>query len=52
MRAIQEVATIRNLDVVAVTPGFETGVEISDVIAEKLGLRGNDKSLSYCRRDK
>ena len=51
-KAIEELADLRSLDVVAVMPGFETGVELSDILAERFGLRGNDKELSYCRRDK
>ncbi len=37
---------------VGVVPASEFGVEVADEIAQRLGLRGNDPSLSVARRDK
>ena len=36
----------------AVIPGCETGVELADHLANRLGLPGNDLSFSHARRDK
>jgi biotin carboxylase len=36
----------------AVVPVFETGVELADWLAERLGVAGNGTALSTCRRHK
>ena len=40
------------LRVVAVVPAMEAGVHLADVLADMLGLPGNDVSLALARRDK
>ena len=39
-------------DIVAVIPGAETGVELADMLSEKMGLRTNGTALSEARRNK
>lgn len=40
------------LEIQAVIPGCETGVEVADALAAALQVRGNDPGLSEARRDK
>lgn len=46
------VETVAALDPVAVTTGGETGVELADLLSERLGLASNGTALSSVRRDK
>ena len=40
------------LDIVAVIPGAETGVELADSISARMGLRSNGEAKSLARRNK
>lgn len=42
----------RHLNLAAVLPGGETGVNLADELAERLGLVGNGTALTHQRRDK
>ncbi|MFI6345777.1 ATP-grasp domain-containing protein [Streptomyces sp. NPDC050560] len=42
----------RGLDIRAVVPAMEAGVHLSDVIADRLELPGNEHSLAWARRNK
>eukprot|EP00903_Cladosiphon_okamuranus_P016162 g14915.t1 len=39
-------------DIAAVMPGAETGVELADILSNRLGLASNGEELSMCRRNK
>jgi len=43
---------VKSLDPVAVTTGGETGVELADLLSERLGLASNGTASSSVRRDK
>ena len=38
--------------IIAVLPGAETGVELADVLAARLGTRSNGEELTVARRNK
>lgn len=48
----QTLKAVAALNPVAVTTGGETGVELADLISERLGLASNGTALSSVRRDK
>ena len=48
----QELLSLKHLEVVAVVPGAETGVELADKLSEVMQLRTNGTSLSEARRNK
>eukprot|EP00744_Colponema_vietnamica_P019143 GILI01027073.1.p1 GENE.GILI01027073.1~~GILI01027073.1.p1 ORF type:complete len:461 (-),score=108.77 GILI01027073.1:855-2111(-) len=45
-------ARLRALNVESVVVGSEPGVELSDILSERLGLRSNGTCMSECRRNK
>jgi biotin carboxylase len=52
---VEEVArliTDRGLDVVAVMPAMEGAVHLADLIADRLGLPGNNPAYAWARRNK
>src|SRR5690349_18803442 len=46
------VSKLKDLSLLAVLPGTETGVELADALAEKLGVPGNGTRKSEARREK
>ena len=48
----QRLLSLTALDVIAVLPGAETGVELADTLSEVLHLRTNGTALSEARRNK
>jgi biotin carboxylase len=49
---VMKVSADQNLDIVACVAGAETGVQLCDRLAEKLGLRGNGSAGTEARRNK
>ena len=48
----QRLLSLKALDIIAVLPGAETGVELADTLSEVLHLRTNGTALSEARRNK
>ena len=49
---VQRQVVAHGLDVRAVLPTVDTGVELADLVAHRLGLPGNDHALARARRNK
>eukprot|EP00808_Paulinella_micropora_P006701 g65337.t1 len=52
LEELQDQAEEHGLEILGVTPGCETGVELADALSEALDLRTNGTDLSDCRRHK